>query len=62
MSNDDPYDYLDDEDDPEEDEGFECAAFWVGDEKTGGWYCPIAGTEDCDWDCPGHPADIEETP
>ena len=54
MTPDDPYDYLDDEDDPEEEEGFQCAAFWVGDEKTGGWYCPIAGTEDCDWECPDH--------
>lgn len=28
---------------------FECAAFMVD----GRLYCPIAGTEECDWDCPG---------
>jgi hypothetical protein len=45
---DDPYDYIDDEDDEPEEFGFECAAYIVN----GRWYCPIAGTEDCDWDCP----------
>lgn len=26
---------------------FECAAFLVD----GHFYCPIAGTEECDWEC-----------
>lgn len=60
MSEQDPYDYLDDEDDEPEEFGFECAAFWVGGEKDGYWHCPMAGTEDCDWDCPGHPGEIDE--
>lgn len=28
---------------------FECAAYLVGGRR----YCPIAGTEECDWECPG---------
>ena len=28
---------------------FECARFWI---KSEGWYCPMAGTEECDWECP----------
>lgn len=27
---------------------FECARYRVGK----AWYCPIAGTEECDWECP----------
>jgi hypothetical protein len=42
------YPYDDDEpDDDGEDFGFECAAYWTGSE----WHCPLAGTEDCDWEC-----------
>lgn len=26
---------------------FECPAYWDG----GAWHCPLAGTEDCDWEC-----------
>lgn len=45
------------DDDFEQDDGldqdgnilFECAAFWI---KGEGWHCPLAGTEECDWDCP----------
>jgi hypothetical protein len=25
----------------------ECPAYWTGQ----GWHCPIAGSEDCDWEC-----------
>ena len=28
--------------------GFECARWWTGTE----WHCPLAGTEECDWECP----------
>lgn len=51
MSEPDDYDPInyDDDDEPEETD-FQCAAFLVD----GKWYCPIAGTEDCDWDCPDH--------
>jgi hypothetical protein len=62
MSDDDPYDYLDDEDDEPDNFGFECPAFWVGDESTGGWYCPMQGSEDCDWDCPGPPDPLGDGP
>lgn len=27
---------------------FECASWWTGTE----WHCPLAGTEECDWECP----------
>ena len=42
-------DYLDD-DGLDEDGNFlfECARYWDGT----GWHCPLAGTEDCDWECP----------
>jgi hypothetical protein len=55
----DPYDYLDDEDAEPEELGFQCEAYWVEgkSEGAGYWHCPIAGTEDCDWHCPGHPGD-----
>jgi hypothetical protein len=42
------YDYPYDDDEPEEEQfGFECPAYWTGKE----WRCPLAGTEDCDWEC-----------
>ena len=44
-----PYDdHIDDcvDDDPDEWK-FECAAYWTGTD----WHCPLAGTEDCDWEC-----------
>lgn len=51
------YDYEDDHDDGLDEDGnfrFECAAYWVkGDRKTKGyWHCPLAGSEECDWECP----------
>lgn len=27
---------------------FECQSFPTPD----GWHCPMAGTEECDWECP----------
>lgn len=42
----------------DEDEGgefeHECSAYWDGTS----WHCPIAGSEECDFDCAGHPADM----
>lgn len=26
---------------------FDCSAFWDGT----GWFCPMQGTEECDWEC-----------
>ena len=47
------YDHLDyEQDDGLDEDGnipFECARFWI---KGEGWYCPMAGTEECDWECP----------
>lgn len=43
---DDPYDDLDDEYDPEG-PAFECAGFYDG----GKFYCPMWGSEECDWEC-----------
>lgn len=47
------YDEMDfDQDDDLDEDGnpkFECARFWI---KGEGWYCPMAGTEECDWECP----------
>lgn len=43
-----------DQDDGLDDDGnfpFDCPRFWVSG-KGGGWYCPLAGTEECDWECP----------
>lgn len=37
----------DDFDDDDFDQGFECAAYWTGE----GWHCPLAGSEECDWEC-----------
>jgi hypothetical protein len=46
----DPFEF--DDCDPDESEmgelSFECPAFWTGKE----WHCPLAGSEDCDWECP----------
>lgn len=36
-----------DPDDFDECDEFECAAYWTGAR----WFCPLAGTEDCDWEC-----------
>jgi hypothetical protein len=32
---------------------FECPAYWIpGSGKSKGyWHCPLAGTEECDWEC-----------
>lgn len=41
----------DDSDDGLDEDGnppFECARFWI---KGEGWYCPMAGSEECDWEC-----------
>jgi hypothetical protein len=27
---------------------FDCPMYWTGSE----WHCPLAGSEECDWDCP----------
>lgn len=50
----DPSDFDDDigyDDDEGLDENgnfpFECPAYWTG----GAWHCPLAGTEECDWEC-----------
>ena len=44
----------------DEDSGFECAAYWTGD----GWHCPLAGSEECDWECTDPPwsEDEDEAP
>ena len=39
------YDYEDEEDD--DGQTYECQAYI----QDGAWYCPIAGTELCDWEC-----------
>lgn len=39
----------DDEFDPEGPE-FECAGYYP--EPAGEFYCPLWGTEECDWECP----------
>lgn len=31
----------------EDDGGFECAKYWDGTS----WHCPLAGSEECDWEC-----------
>lgn len=41
----------DDEIDPEG-PAFECAGFNDGT----GFYCPLWGSEECDWECPAGPA------
>lgn len=50
------------DDDFEDDEGcpefeFECAGFWEAD---GSFYCPLWGTEECDWECPNGGIDPTE--
>jgi len=37
--------------DSEDDGGFECAAYWTGTD----WHCPLAGSEECDWECTDPP-------
>lgn len=50
--NDDPgFDDFDDDDFDDDTDDFDCPRFWVAG-KGGGWHCPLAGTEDCDWECP----------
>lgn len=41
----------------DEDEYF-CKAYWDGDQ----WICPIAGTEECDWDCTAPPGAFSQPP
>ena len=41
---------MDEDEDEYVEPEFECAEYWTGSE----WYCPLAGTEECDWDCPNH--------
>lgn len=43
----DDYDFDDEDFDPEG-PAFECAGFNDGT----GFYCPLWGSEECDWDCP----------
>ena len=38
---------FDDDDQPAEDEGFDCPAW----KDASGWHCPLIGSEECDWDC-----------
>ena len=48
-------------DEPEDDDGldedgnfpFECPRYWIAVRggKKGYWHCPLAGTEECDWEC-----------
>ena len=46
-----PEDYDHEDDDwGEEDEVFECGAWLNG--KLDYCHCQLAGTEDCDWECP----------
>lgn len=40
---------MDDDADPE-DLGFECAGYYP--EPAGEFYCPLWGSEECDWECP----------
>lgn len=53
----DDHDFDQDEDDGLDEDGnfaFECAAYWTGG-KDGGWHCPLAGSEECDWECTDPP-------
>lgn len=44
-----PYDFEDEDPDYDpDDEEFDCPMFWDGDH----YHCPLAGTEECDWECP----------
>ena len=43
--------------DPDEEDYF-CEAYWDGDQ----WICPIAGTEDCDWECTAPPGAFSQPP
>jgi hypothetical protein len=37
-----------DDDEPYEEPAFECAGYNDGT----GFYCPLWGSEECDWECP----------
>lgn len=52
MSNPEQYDDHNEYDQPDEDDGFEfeCGA-WING-KFDFYSCQLAGTEDCDWECP----------
>lgn len=41
-------DHMDDADDDEIE--FDCSGYW--DESCQRWYCPKAGSEECDMECP----------
>lgn len=47
------YDDLDEDDGLDENGNFpfECAAYWTGSD----WHCPLAGSEECDWECTDPP-------
>ncbi len=46
-----PDDFYDDDDEEYDPEGpaFECAGFY---DDLGQFYCPLWGSEECDWECP----------
>lgn len=46
----DDYDDFDDEEYDPEGPAFECAGYYP--EPAGEFYCPLWGTEECDWECP----------
>jgi hypothetical protein len=46
----DPYEFDEDDEPDDEDEEFECGAWFNG--KFDYYHCQLAGTEDCDWECP----------
>ena len=41
-------DMIDDDEEPYVEPEFECAGFNDGT----GFYCPLWGSEECDWECP----------
>ncbi|WJY18678.1 hypothetical protein QQS45_00035 [Alteriqipengyuania flavescens] len=43
-----PYDEFAD-DEVFEEPAFECAGYWDGAK----FYCPLAGSEECEWECDG---------
>jgi len=45
----DDLDYEDDDGDPEG-PAFDCAGYYP--EPAGEFYCPMWGSEECDWECP----------
>ncbi len=44
---DDPFDSYDPPETEDDTDAFECAGYYIDGE----FYCPIAGTEECDWEC-----------